>query len=252
MYTLNNDFATRFRFQVAVVGCGGTGGFVAEGLCRILPSSVPLLLIDPDRVEERNLLRQNFFLEDLGNLKSEALAKRLSRKYSRPVAYSTMPVSFTQLGYSALVLGCVDNGPARRDIARKFANVAYGPPAWWIDSGNGENFGQVLVGNSSGKNTYEYSIKDGVYSSWPLPTLQMPELLNQQPAARNCTDIAEQGPTINQSLAALVVEVTRRLIAGTCPWVQLYLDMNMGTLQPVFAAPEVLEDMLKHKIKKGG
>jgi hypothetical protein len=252
LYTLNNDFATRFRYQVAVVGCGGTGGFVAEGLCRILPSNVPLLLIDHDRVEERNLLRQNFFREDLGNLKSEALAKRLSRKYGRPVAYSTMPVSFTPLGYSALVLGCVDNGLARRDIARKFANVSSPPPAWWIDAGNGENFGQVLIGNSNGPAQYRKDEKGERVYYMPLPTQQRPELLRQQPPARSCAEVAEQGPTINQSMAVLVVEVTRRLIAGTCPWIQLYLDMNTGILQPVFATPEVIEDMAKHKIPKGG
>jgi hypothetical protein len=251
LYYLDNDFATRFRYQVCIVGCGGTGGFVAESLCRMLPSQVPLVLIDMDRVEARNLVRQNFFREDLGQLKSEALAHRLSRKYGRAVAYSTLPVRMTDLGYSALVIGCVDTGPARRDIADKFKELYGNTPAWWIDSGNDENLGQVLIGNRNGAARWQKDDRGERFYSLPLPTQQRPELLRQQPPARDCADITGQGPTINQSMAALVVEVVRRLIAGTCPWMQLYLNMELGTLQPVFATPEVVEDLIKKKIPQG-
>ena len=60
-YTLVN---TLNRFDtIALVGCGGTGGFLAEGLCRLLLGypQLHLLLIDGDRVEESNLGRQNFY-----------------------------------------------------------------------------------------------------------------------------------------------------------------------------------------------
>lgn len=116
MYILDNSFA-RGRFTVTVVGCGGTGGFVAEGLCRLLPERADLVLIDHDRVEERNLLRQNFTREDLGHFKSEVLARRLARRYVRPVAYSTLPVAMSKIELPGLVVGCVDNGLARRNIA---------------------------------------------------------------------------------------------------------------------------------------
>ncbi|MDD5702431.1 MAG: ThiF family adenylyltransferase [Dehalococcoidales bacterium] len=250
MYTLDNDFATRFKYEVMIVGCGGTGGFVAEGLCRLLPVNVPLVLVDPDHVEERNLRRQNFFLEDLGELKSEALAHRLSRKYHRAIAYSILPVSLTPLGFNSLVIGCVDNGPARRDIASRFTATYGNAPAWWVDAGNGENFGQILIGNRIGTAQYRTSEKGDRFYSLPLPTQQRPDLLRQQPAVSSCADIEEQGPTINQSMAALVIEVVRRLIAGTCPWIQLYLDLELGTLQPVLVTPETVEEILKKKSVK--
>lgn len=73
------------------------------------------------------------------------------------------------------------------------------------------------------------------------------------PPARHCAEIAEQGPTINQIVAAVVVEVVRRLIEGTCPWMQLYLDLEAGTLAPVMATPEAIEKMTgKRKPRKGG
>ena len=251
MYTLDNSFAvSRNRFEVVVAGCGGTGGFAAEGLCRILPPNALLVLVDHDRVAERNLIRQNFTREDLGQIKSEALACRLSRKYQRPVAYSTLPIGFTPLKDAGIVAGCVDNGPARRDIARIFTRHEYPPPAWWIDSGNGENYGQVLIGNCPDKAGYTMQADKSKWRWLPLPTVQRPDLLAQQPPARNCADISEQGPTINQGMAALVIEVIRRMIEGTCSWLQLYLDMSTGTLSPVLATPEAIEDIIGKKFKR--
>lgn len=244
MYRLSNDFADR-RFAVTVVGCGGTGGFAAESLCRSLPGHADLMLVDHDRVEERNLTRQCFVKEDLGRFKSETLAHRLAQKFNRPVGYSALPVAMTKPSFPGLVIGCVDNGLARRDIARAVKGMVH-DRSWWIDAGNGENYGQVVIGNTD---VASYCLPtDGVYRGLPLPTIQKPELLNQAPKARGCAEVAEeQGPTINLVMAAVVVEVVRRLIAGTCPWVQLYIDMEAGTLVPVFATPETVKAISRRK-----
>lgn len=245
MYKLSNDFA-RSRYSVTVVGCGGTGGFVAEALCRLLAPNVDLVLVDYDRVEERNLSRQSFYREDLGKFKSETLAHRLALKFDRPVGYSTVPVGMIDLPYPGLVIGCVDNGLARRDIARAVSVAS--PQKWWVDAGNGENYGQIVIGNTSVQ--AEMEPEDGIFSYLPLPTIQKPELLQEAPRDRSCADIAEdQGPTINLTMAAAVVEVVRRLIDGTCPWVQLYIDMEAGTLVPVLATPKTVNSL---KQRKGG
>ena len=250
MYRLSNEFARR-RYTVTVVGCGGTGGFAAEGLCRILPRDADLVLVDHDRVEERNLTRQCFLREDLEWFKSETVAHRLAHNFNRPVGYSTLPVSMTKLSFPGVVIGCVDNGLARRDIARAFKDMMRESHeiSWWVDAGNGENYGQVIIGNTDIAEYLLPTYVDGdIYGGLPLPTTQKPELLLQTPTARDCTSIAEeQGPTINLTMAAIVVEVVRRLIAGTCPWVQLYIDMEAGTLVPVLATPETVNSLRKRK-----
>jgi hypothetical protein len=56
---------------IVLVDCGGTGGFLAESLCRLLvgiEASV-LYIVDPDRVEPRNLARQTFAMADVGHFK---------------------------------------------------------------------------------------------------------------------------------------------------------------------------------------
>ncbi|MFB0559506.1 MAG: ThiF family adenylyltransferase [Dehalococcoidales bacterium] len=265
MYRLSNDFA-QGHFTVTVVGCGGTGGFAAEGLCRLLPPRADLVLIDHDRIEERNLLRQNFTRENLGQFKSESLAKALAQRYGRPIAYSTLPVEMAELRCPGLIIGCVDNGLAREQIAERIKGkelswvggysqsvpieLQQGPrletDIWWVDAGNGENYGQILIGNTD---VASHCITtEDIYMGLPLPTIQKPELLLQAPTDRDCASIAEeQGPTINLTVAAVVVEVVRRLIDGTCSWVQLYLDMEAGTLIPVFATPETIKSLSQRK-----
>ena len=68
-YYLDNAFLLDNPW-ITVVGCGGTGGFVAEGLCRLFQGrQATIVLVDHDRVEPHNLLRQNFYAEDVGKFK---------------------------------------------------------------------------------------------------------------------------------------------------------------------------------------
>ncbi len=54
-------------------------------------------------------------------------------------------------------------------------------------------------------------------------------------------DLTDQDPTINQMMASLVLQVVRRMAAGTCPFMGLYLDMEQGTVSPTYATPETVE-----------
>ena len=231
---------------VIIVGCGGTGGFVADGLARMLPRDKGLVLIDMDTVEERNLNRQSFTAADVGLFKSEALAKRLAGKYQRPIQYSVLPVGAGELP-KGIIVGCLDNGPARQAIADHLHDGQ-----WWVDSGNGRNFGQVLLGNSTTEKLRPSFVADLCFKL-PLPTIQLPALLAQVPRQLSCAEAVaadEQGPTINQAMGALVVEVVRRIIEGTCPWMQLYLDLDAGTLTPTMASPEVVSRLTGIKVSK--
>ena len=91
-YYLDNAFLLDNPW-ITVVGCGGTGGFVAEGLCRLFQGrEATIVLVDHDRVEPHNLLRQNFYPEDVGKFKSQALADRLARAYWRPRRLLGLPL----------------------------------------------------------------------------------------------------------------------------------------------------------------
>jgi PRTRC genetic system ThiF family protein len=228
-----------------VVGCGGTGGFVAEGLARILPLKYPIILQDGDTVEESNLCRQNFFRKDLGMFKSEALANRLSTNYKRPIGFKTN--YFRQDSYEAVIvyIGCVDNAFARNQISRSHDR------AWWIDSGNGHHSGQVLIGNAD----YGDMLKGTFYpnhnltKALPKPSIQLPSILAPPISIRasgptgSCAEMVEseeQSPVINQMMAVLVLQAVHALVRDELTWMSAYVDLEAGTLRTIPIEPETV------------
>ena len=254
-YYLDNRFLMGSPW-ITVVGCGGTGGFVAEALCRLFSGrEATIVLVDHDRVEPHNLLRQNFHREDVGRFKSQALADRLARAYGRTIGYSVYPFrggsgdqgqAYPGLpGYgSGLLIGCADNAAARRAMAECLPGS---PNLWLIDAGNDTNWGQILVGNVADNLSWDEPAFVGeTCHLLPAPTVQRPDLLTAVPTAPpdvDCAaalDLTDQDPTINQVMASLVLQVVRRLVAGTCPFMGLYLDMEQGTVNPTYATPETM------------
>jgi hypothetical protein len=237
-----------------VVGCGGTGGWVAESLCRILMDrpEVSLVLVDPDTVEPLNLVRQNYYPEELGQFKARALAERLARRYRRPIAYSLDPFHspgrhMRGMGQLVAIVGCVDNYLARREIATAMRpNPSYSPSAlWWVDSGNGPDWGQVLVGNRQPEDLgAAFNEEFGICYKLPLPTVQHPGLAEAPEAPRKdptcavAVEAGEQSPSINQAMAMLVVEAVRKLLLGELTWMQAYISLGEGTMRVVEATPE--------------
>lgn len=253
--------------KIIVVGCGGTGSFVAEGLCRILigKEDAPILLIDYDRVEEHNLMRQNFYEEDLGKFKSQALAERLARQFRRRIAYSVYPflhgmTEESSLGsgfrtrVSGIFIGCVDNAAARKELLDELMHSPAG--IWWLDSGNGFSSGQVLLGNAY-RGTLERSFVEstGEILRLPSPSVQLPSLLAPTTTLgadrRDCAEAVaadEQSPFINQAMANLVVTFVHKLLTGTLSWMGAYLDLTAGTLKVVPADPVTVARLVGMKV----
>ena len=251
-------------WKILVVGCGGTGGYVAEGLCRLLVGNdTPLILIDHDRVEPHNLLRQHFYPADVGKFKSQALAERLARQFGRPIGYSVYPFDpelvddshgggmYTRMA-QGIIIGCVDNADARRSIATDFNYTN-----WWIDAGNGYSSGQVLIGNARNLFELEGSFEEVTrqVGRLPMPSMQLPSLLVpptvKDAAPRDCAESVfneDQNPVINQAMATLVLVFVNRLLKGTLTWMGAYIDLEAGTLQPVPAEPETVARMCGVKV----
>jgi PRTRC genetic system ThiF family protein len=236
---------------IMVVGCGGTGGFVAEGLCRLLVGKkADIILVDHDRVERHNLRRQCFYESDMGKFKSQALAERLSRLYGREIAFSVCPYSREldmgdrRHGDINIIIGCVDNAAARESIA-DFHHATR--REWWIDAGNGQHSGQVLVGNDDNKWPGNFAgcfTLSGEVETLPMPTIQQPSLLIPTPKPKRQIDCAqaveadEQSPVINQAMAMLVLEMVSRFLAGTLDYMGVYIDLDAGTMSRVPVTPK--------------
>ncbi len=245
--------------RVVLVGCGGTGGFVAEGLCRLLPKNIELAFVDYDRVEPHNLLRQSFFRDDLDKFKSEVLANRLARAFGREISYTVLPFGRfleSQHRTGNLIIGCVDNASARQSIAEAFVSYVRG---WWIDAGNEFNSGQVLVGNLGEKACFD-NIMDAereLCYALPLPTVQRPDLLTSVPEQASgdvdcaeAIELGDQSAIINQMMAALILEFVRKLLTGQLHWMQAYVDMDVGQITPTEIEPKRVARMVNSKVNQ--
>jgi molybdopterin/thiamine biosynthesis adenylyltransferase len=88
---------------VAVVGCGGLGGWIIEGLARMGVGH--LVLIDGDTFGENNLNRQAFCTEtNLGQLKTEAAQERLAR-VNAATEVTVHPVMADEAGLRGMLAG---------------------------------------------------------------------------------------------------------------------------------------------------
>lgn len=147
-----------------VIGAGGTGGHLFDRLVRLAygmnndqdKPDMQLTLVDGDIVESSNLLRQNFTLDDLGLNKASALASRYFEQMdvvtSVVTDYLTTPLDVVNLfkddAAINIIIGAVDNHTARYQIEQAMLDVADTYKAVWIDSGNSDRSGQVIVSGS--------------------------------------------------------------------------------------------------------
>ena len=239
---------------------------MAEGLCRLFQGrEATIVLVDHDRVEPHNLLRQNFYAEDVGSSRARpsptgwrgptggpwATRSTPSRRRT-PSPMGAATPGLPHYGNS-LLIGCADNAAARRAMAESLPGD---PRRWLIDAGNDTNWGQVLIGNVADRDFGdEQAFVDQTCYLLPAPTVQRPDLLtavSTRPPDVDCAaalDLTDQDPTINQMMASLVLQVVRRMAAGTCPFMGLYLDMEKGTVTPTYATLEAVARVVRSDSK---
>ena len=243
---------------VVLVGCGGTGSFLAEALGRLLIGRrAALYLVDHDRVEPHNVARQAFDPADVGRFKAQVLAERLAYRFGRTVGYALQPYDATlhaqvfrePVSRLNLLIGCVDNAAARRALA---ATLGHESDVWWLDTGNSRNSGQVLLGNAAHVDGLRGSFlsQPRVCRALPAPSLQRPDLLDAPPAPRPILDCAaavaqaEQGQTVNQAVAAVAASFVEKLLDDTCCWMAAYFDLDDGTLRCLPAEPRAIAGLV--------
>jgi PRTRC genetic system ThiF family protein len=246
------------------VGAGGTGSWFFPACVRLVKTlqqsgqDTELHLVDFDIVEEKNLLRQNFCAAELGLFKAEALTFRYGTAWGLSLHTITEPFKASMveplaLGNSLIILiGCVDNAEARRQMhqALSLNKKEQAPIVWWLDSGNRNRSGQVLLGSTPDTETLRlaFNTPGGNYCGLlPSPGLQHPELLidekSQAPETNlSCAELAlrdAQSLTINQSQAAIMAEyLLDLLIAGNLRRFATYFDAASGTQRSKYTTPQ--------------
>lgn len=158
------DFGiTGLRARFVIVGLGGTGGYVFYYLSRLVASlpnrdSFQIVLADGDVIEKKNLVRQNFVTADVGRSKVQVLSERYGEVYGINIPYyhgyvedkgTLEKLLFNDIiGFFpsiSVLVGCVDNNRSRQLFHEVF-DEAEERPLVYLDSGNDEWSGQVILG----------------------------------------------------------------------------------------------------------
>jgi PRTRC genetic system ThiF family protein len=260
--------------RVTVVGCGGTGSHLVDALCGLLfdleecrrgrvalpPAALgryPLSvrLVDPDRVEHRNIGRSAFAHYDVGCNKAEALAERYADAYGLPIEAHALPFSADHdavplpWGTVQLLVGCVDNAAARAEMHRAVEKGL--GSTWHLDAGNTRNAGQVFFGTVARRADLAGAFQPalGLCRAVPAPAVLRPGLLTLEdgelpearwstarsprpPAGQDCAArvlAREQSFAINRLVANAAFDLLHDLFVGELRHFAAYINREEGT-----------------------
>jgi PRTRC genetic system ThiF family protein len=274
MTTLNRDslYARKLLLPLSdsthlvLIGCGGTGSWLAPHLVRIAKllvelhdREVSLTFWDHDHVEPKNVYRQNFCGAEVGANKATALAQRyglawgmIVRAIEQPFT-GELPSQREFAGGETIYVTCVDHNRARQGVARLCER--YG--GWWVDTGNRKVSGQVSIGRAFADNESSPLRLPSVTTWLPLPSIQFPDILQEEKneeleandySELSCADLAlvdEQGLSINHAIAsAAATLLTKMLVTFDLQYHCAYVSTEAGT-SLAYNAPRILKKYLK-------
>lgn len=186
MLTNKND-----QSHIIIVGAGGTGGWLASFLNRVKDDH-EVTIIDADIVEKKNLVRQNFIEQDINKNKAEVIGSRYEFDHIVPFYLSDssqLEEVVRSSSLSPIIIGAVDNN-ASRLIIKQFLD-SYDSDVLWVDSGNSERDGQVIVTGLDENGNYI----DGFSDPFTLhPELEDTTEDNRHPDDISCAEQSESAP----------------------------------------------------------
>lgn len=245
-----------------LVGCGGTGSWLAPTLARIARTlvdrgaEVELVFQDHDTVEEVNVPRQNFCYAEIGANKADVLAARYAAAWGLEIAARGVPFTAlsdrTATDWLTILVGAVDNAAARRELHASLGRQSWdkAPAIWWLDCGNWRESGQVLLGSARDKKELgDPFALGGACTALPSPALQCPELVEARPEETaetrlSCAELAardEQSLVVNQVVAALAGDfLLRLLVSHDLKRFATYFDLPSGSSRSVYCTPNAV------------
>lgn len=167
MKRIFNNVSKDGMIAVTVVGGGGTGSYLIEDLINLLNitnMNYKIKVVDGDLLEDKNLLRQGFYKDEVGLCKAEALVERFKNNCNEYGSIENVNdfirdarffVDLWDLDKDNItdfyIISCVDNQFARLRMTlghhlafHWFKRNGNNVNCYYIDSGNTEFFGQTI------------------------------------------------------------------------------------------------------------
>lgn len=224
--------------KIFLVGCGGTGSYLAEGLASMIAGyrmDISLTLVDFDVVEDKNVYRQLFMPFDVAEAKykSEALSEMLNIRFGLNTSFSTEKIEEPCSGNrETLIITCVDKVSVRKLFKDSFL---------WLDLGNDRTSGQAIFGTTSRPEVVQEQKR--FWKKLPyvraLPNVYLRaglEQLEDASTVPSCADtpFTEQGPLVNRWAAGVGLGIIEQLLVqGEVRTPCSYFDTMAGVVAPI-------------------
>lgn len=225
--------------EIVVVGAGGTGSALLPRLMQLHhamlelghPGGIHVTVYDDDTVSAANIGRQGFLPCDVGHSKSTLLVNRLNLAWG--TAWWAWPRRLNKSDRIKpdIIIGCVDTRKARAAIIGSVQSTV----AYYIDSGNSENSGQVVLGEIGSDATMKRQDR--------LPTVAdlFPEMVDvtlddkdDRPSCSVAESLKKQSLVINTAMATEVFNLLWMLFRnGKLAYSGKFVNLATGTAVPI-------------------
>ena len=241
---------------VNVIGAGGTGSQVLTCLSRLDVSLRGLghpgffvAVYDPDTVTEANIGRQLFGPMDLGLNKAQCLITRINNFFgndwkaeARP--YPPVLKELKQDEIANITITCTDNVKSRLDLWNVLGKITASSytdnctPLYWMDFGNTQTSGQVVLGTVPKKIKQPVSrLYETVSSLKVITRLVKYASVKEEDSGPSCSlaeALEKQDLFINSTLAQLGCNILWRMFRhGLIEHHGLYLNLETMKVNPI-------------------
>lgn len=228
------------KLSVLVIGAGGTGSHVLTSLARMNATlnaldhpGLHVTVYDDDVVSDANIGRQLFSASDIGRYKADVLIERINRHFS--LDWVAEPMRWNADRQYNIIMSCVDNIKTRRDISKAIGKESYNNfrgNYYWMDFGNENDVGQVILGGHNGR------VSKGT-NKLPNVRQMFPKFLKGKdkkdiPSCSVAESIAKQDLFVNSLLAQLGCNILWKLFRqGYIEHHGAFMNLETLTVKPI-------------------
>ena len=241
---------------VNLIGAGGTGSQVLTGLARLDVTLRALghpglfvTLYDPDIVTEANIGRQLFGYSDMGLNKAQCLITRINNFFGNdwkavPDIFPAMMKNACRDNMANITITCTDTIKSRLDLWNILKAVQipdyrdYITPLYWMDFGNTQTSGQVVLGTVPKKIKQPASqLYETVGSLKVITRLVKYARVKEEDSGPSCSlaeALEKQDLFINSTLAQLGCNILWKMFRnGMIEHHGLFLNLGTMKVNPV-------------------